>query len=377
MRRSVVYSSRSYMPQLHRSLHNTTVTTTGRAGSTAPLAPQSVSLTSFLPAFRASLAPSLPSWATRTVTGALLAAVWTPLCFSGKPVFGMALALPLVLAVREFQLLLTRTAGLCSDDVGVVAAPASAMLLATHAAHLHAFSLPLSVSALMFQVLFLEKGVTSSGAIIAAAFSTTFISFFMSFWIRVLDIKVVNFVNVPSKMGPLAVTNGALLLWWTQLVIASADIGGYVFGKLLGRHPVAELGVAAGEVSPRKTLEGVLGGVVLAVASASAGVLLFKPELPWQVEGFTSHMGLGHKFAVLYGTSMALLSFVSDVSVSLFKRNAGVKDTGQVLPGHGGVLDRMDSYLLTAPAVYMFWTLAADTLNQSCSGLTHLISAII
>jgi phosphatidate cytidylyltransferase len=72
---------------------------------------------------------------------------------------------------------------------------------------------------------------------------------------------------------------------------------------------------------------------------------------------------LGYKFALAYGVILALLSFISDVSVSLFKRNAGVKDASDVLPGHGGVLDRMDSYILTAPVVYMFWTLVSKQIE--------------
>lgn len=369
-RRSAALSSR--VPQLHlQPLHSTAEAMTSPAAASTSLSAVSESPPFFIPAFWASLAPFTSTWAARTATGAFLAATWTPLCFAGKPTFGLALAGPVALAVSEFHRLLDSTGGLSSEGVGVcVASSLLACVLATHAPHFHAFTLPLSVTALLFRVLLLKKSLTSSGAVTGAAFSATYLSFFLSFWIRQLDISVVKFVNLSNrKMGPLTVTDGALLLWWTHLIIASADVGGYVFGKLFGRHPVAQLGVAAGSASPKKTLEGLLGGVVLAVASALAGVLLFRPELPWQVEGLTSYAGLGYRFALLYGTSLALLSFVSDVSVSLFKRNAGVKDTGRVLPGHGGVLDRLDSYILTAPAVYMFWSLVANAciFEQSAS----------
>lgn len=347
------------MPQFHRAVHDNTETMKSPAVPVAPLATSSESCVPlFSPEFWASLIRSSSSWAARAITGVILAAMWTPLCFAGKSMFGLAFTLPLALAVMEFHRLLDRTDGLRSAGVGVsVASSLLACVLATHAAHFHAFTLPMSITALMIQVLFYKKNATPTGAITAAVFSATYISFFLSFWIRVLDIRVLNFVNLRnSKIGPLTTTDGALLLWWTHLIIASADIGGYVFGKIAGRHPVSELGVAAGSISPRKTLEGLLGGVVLAVTSAFLGVLLLKPQLPWLVEGQRSYAKLGYKFAVFYGTSLALLSFVSDVSVSLFKRNAGVKDTGWILPGHGGVLDRLDSYILTAPAVYMFWT---------------------
>ena len=236
-----------------------------------------------------------------------------------------------------------------------------ACVLANYATDLHSFTVPLSTLAVMIQVLVTKKNLVNTGTLTSAIFSYTYISYFMSFWIRLLDTKVIQFSNLPMESwGPFSVSHGSVLLWWTYAIIASADIGGYMFGKFFGSHPVSSLGIAAGTASPGKTIEGVVGGMVFAVASAVMGVVALNPIVPWHSTSFVS---LGYKFALAYGVILALLSFISDVSVSLFKRNAGVKDASDVLPGHGGVLDRMDSYILTAPVVYMFWTLVSKQIE--------------
>ncbi len=126
-----------------------------------------------------------------------------------------------------------------------------------------------------------------------------------------------------------------LLLFMLALVWA-ADIGGYFAGKQFGRVKLAP------SVSPNKTWEGVLGGLVLVVVVSVAGGLL---------------LGLGLAVLVPFCVSIALLSVVGDLTVSAFKRNAHVKDSGSLFPGHGGLLDRIDSVTAAAPlfALGMAW----------------------
>lgn len=121
------------------------------------------------------------------------------------------------------------------------------------------------------------------------------------------------------------------------LPIAS-DTGGYVSGVLFGKHPLAP------RVSPKKSWEGLAGSFVLALA---AGVWLTM----WLLD---SPMWLG---AVLAVTSVVTAT-LGDLSESLLKRDLGLKDMGSILPGHGGILDRLDSILLTAPATYVIMTIA-------------------
>jgi phosphatidate cytidylyltransferase len=117
------------------------------------------------------------------------------------------------------------------------------------------------------------------------------------------------------------------------LLAVASDVGGYTFGVLIGRHPLAP------SVSPKKTWEGLVGSVVLAVVVGVVGVMvLFKQ---------------GPAIGVLLGLATVVTATVGDLSESLLKRDLELKDMGSLLPGHGGVLDRLDSLLLTAPVVYV------------------------
>jgi phosphatidate cytidylyltransferase len=109
---------------------------------------------------------------------------------------------------------------------------------------------------------------------------------------------------------------------WLVIIVALTDTGAYFTGKAIGKTPFAP-------VSPKKTWEGVLGGVTIAtIAGALYGISFVSPVL-----------------AVLISLLVAFVSVYGDLFESYLKRKAGVKDSGNVLPGHGGVLDRVDGYL--------------------------------
>lgn len=117
------------------------------------------------------------------------------------------------------------------------------------------------------------------------------------------------------------------------LVVAAADIGAYFAGRTWGRHKLAEV------VSPKKTWEGFWGGMTVCALLA----LLLWSQLPNQ----QAHVSLAAVLVVTLATALA--SVVGDLTVSMVKREAGVKDSGSLLPGHGGVLDRLDSLCGAAP----------------------------
>lgn len=123
--------------------------------------------------------------------------------------------------------------------------------------------------------------------------------------------------------------------WWvlaTFVLVWGADIGAYFSGRAFGRHKLAP------RVSPGKTWEGLAGGFAAAMIGAAIMALFVFPagERPWFV--WMSLCAL-----------LALVSVVGDLSESLLKRHVGLKDSGGLLPGHGGVLDRVDSVLAVAP----------------------------
>lgn len=140
-------------------------------------------------------------------------------------------------------------------------------------------------------------------------------------------------VLVPAAIGlsrlALVEPHGRMLLFYLIVLIAAADVGGYFGGRSLGRHKLAP------RVSPGKTWEGFAAGMAGAAAAAVLGAVLFDlPMVAW----------------LAACAPVALLSVVGDLVESMFKRRAGLKDSGGLLPGHGGVLDRVDGLTAAGPA---------------------------
>jgi len=117
-------------------------------------------------------------------------------------------------------------------------------------------------------------------------------------------------------------------LLFLLLLVVAADVGAYFAGRSFGRHKLAP------QVSPGKTWEGVLGGIAAAAVMAAVGMTLFRVN----VASFIAMCAI-----------VVIASVVGDLTESMFKRHAGLKDSGNLLPGHGGVLDRVDSVTAAAP----------------------------
>ena len=132
---------------------------------------------------------------------------------------------------------------------------------------------------------------------------------------------------------PITHYNGLLLLA-IFIFIWVNDTGAYLVGSQWGKTPLAP------SISPKKTVEGSIGGLLLALLSAVILRLLLFPELSWL------HILLIAAVVAVFGT-------IGDLFESSLKRQAGVKDSGKLIPGHGGILDRIDSLLLAVPAVYL------------------------
>jgi phosphatidate cytidylyltransferase len=127
----------------------------------------------------------------------------------------------------------------------------------------------------------------------------------------------------------------AHLLSFFFLVLMGADTGAYYTGRAIGKHKLAP------NISPGKTWEGVAGGMLVALALATLAHFWFFRELPL-------------KWALPLAAVMMILGVLGDLSESALKRSAGAKDAAKILPGHGGVLDRLDSLLFNAPLIYYF-----------------------
>lgn len=130
-------------------------------------------------------------------------------------------------------------------------------------------------------------------------------------------------------------TLAADLLSFFFLVLMGSDIGAYYVGRAIGKHKLAPT------ISPGKTWEGVAGGLVAALALAALAHFWFFRELPL-------------KWALPLAAVMTILGILGDLTESAMKRGAGAKDAAEILPGHGGMLDRLDSLLFNAPLLYYF-----------------------
>jgi phosphatidate cytidylyltransferase len=129
---------------------------------------------------------------------------------------------------------------------------------------------------------------------------------------------------------------------WIVMLLATTwtcDIAAYFCGLIFGRHKLFE------RVSPKKTWEGTIGGLIFAILMAVAAHSWFVRDLRL-------------RDAIVIGFIVGTIGQMSDLAESLFKRDAGVKDSSSLIPGHGGVLDRFDSEMLAAPLIYLYLLLA-------------------
>jgi phosphatidate cytidylyltransferase len=135
-----------------------------------------------------------------------------------------------------------------------------------------------------------------------------------------------------------ALPEGEFLVFFVVLVTWAGDTGAYISGKTMGRHPLAPV------ISPKKTVEGLIGGVVLALVVAALSRLWFLPAVSLLD-------------AVVLAALLTLAGLLGDLAESAIKRSVNQKDSGRLIPGHGGMLDRLDSLLFTAPCFYYYVTL--------------------
>mgnify|MGYP001767403729 CR=1 FL=1 len=130
-------------------------------------------------------------------------------------------------------------------------------------------------------------------------------------------------------------TNGEHFVVWLWIVIGLSDTGAYYVGSHFGKNPLAK------HVSPKKTVEGALGGLGAAAVGGLVYSLIFIDNVSFPM-------------AILFSIVTAAFGQLGDLFESALKRSGGIKDSGRLLPGHGGVLDRVDGVIFAAPVAYLF-----------------------
>jgi len=144
-------------------------------------------------------------------------------------------------------------------------------------------------------------------------------------------IRLRNDFAGPERIGP-------KLVFFLVLVVWLGDAGAYYIGKRFGKHLLSP------NISPKKTIEGLFGGIAVSVLT----------EI---VIHFTFFQAFPLLHAVIAGIILSIAGVVGDLAESMWKRSAAVKDSGTLIPGHGGFLDRFDSVFFTAPILYVYWVL--------------------
>ena len=162
---------------------------------------------------------------------------------------------------------------------------------------------------------------------------------FMFFFTMLIAFAITCFIYMRDVFGAAVGFYGVLV---TLCGAWMSDTGAYFFGIALGRHKLAP------KISPKKTVEGLVGGVVVALASQFIVALAYAQVCRY----YGPPVQIDYLRLALVSPLISIISVVGDLSASVMKRQFGIKDFGNIMPGHGGVLDRFDSVLLVAPLVY-------------------------
>jgi phosphatidate cytidylyltransferase len=209
--------------------------------------------------------------------------------------------------------------------------------------------MPIAGTFICFYLLFQPEMATIAD-ISASIMGLFYVGYLPSYWVRLRSLGSMSVSNLPlggywpatwadilEPRNLASLPQGFKATVLTFLCIWAADIGAYTIGKFFGKTRLSD-------ISPKKTVEGAVFGISASVAVALGGAYY----LHWPQPLYT---GLG------LGLLIGIASLLGDLIESALKRDAGVKDSGQLIPGHGGILDRTDSYIFTAPLVYYFVTL--------------------
>jgi len=324
-------------------------------------------LVGMLPSGVLALQRNRPKLSRRVFTGCTLGVVVSLWIFSGTYGFLSVFALQAIIAQNEYFAMARENGSYPTWKLGTLGSMGMYLAACSRNPVLRDALFPLTGTVTIVYLMvrrqiapFMER---STPPLTINDVSTTFMGIYYlgympSFWVRLHRLGPLQPSLVLSQLLPASTsawewpivrwlaasssdffTCGALIQWWTMFSIVAADVAAFFAGKRFGR-------TALSQVSPNKTVEGLAGGCVAAMVATTIGATLM---------GWPRPLLSG----ACYGLMCAVMALIGDLTVSLLKRSAGLKDTGKLLPGHGGLLDRIDSYLLVpAPAYfYVRWLL--------------------
>jgi phosphatidate cytidylyltransferase len=251
----------------------------------------------------------------------LVAAPLIALCvyYGGLPFLALALVLALI-AVNEFYNLMLKKGFFPAYYVGnfitIVFIIFAYYGLKRNWEPAHSAILTLAAAAAMISGIFLKREKDTIVDVAVTILGMVYVGWFFSYLLFIRSL-----------------TDHGGYLFFLMLTIWAMDMAAYLSGKVFGHTPLMP------SISPKKTWEGAIAGFLVALAAAA-------------IFSWTANLELFH--ALVLGGLIGIFGQFSDLIESLIKRDAGVKDSSTLIPGHGGVLDRIDSFVLTAPLMYYY-----------------------
>jgi phosphatidate cytidylyltransferase len=255
----------------------------------------------------------------------LLYTVW-----SSIPYFFAALAaIAIVIAISEFYNLAAKVGCKTHDFLGYIAGLAIAACFGSGKVEwIVAVISALVIASLSFALTRPDEIKNALISVSATVFGVVYVALLAGF---LIGVRMIQDTSQTTKLAP------KLLTMFFAMVMMT-DTGAYYTGRSLGKNKLAP------RISPGKTIEGFIGGLLAAIAAGPLCKYAFFPEL-----------NLAH--SLILGAVIGLLGPLGDLAESMLKRGSEVKDSGTLLPGHGGMLDRVDSILFCAPLLYFYWRL--------------------
>lgn len=290
--------------------------------------------------------------------GAIMGAIVACWVYSGNYIFTGLFTLMTVLGQLEYYRMVMNTGVYPARRISVIGA-CSMFLTALFTPELHQICLPIFGLWTMVWFLTMKRSPPTIPEIATTFTGMFYLGYVPSFWVRIRLLSSHTPTRLATAVGPilerlhtmvgrylpapflssafhLPITSGATFIFWTWLSLAFADVGAYFVGRTFGKTKLGSVAPAAGVTSPNKSLEGVWGGTVVAAALSILGAWVQRWPCFWLT-------------GAVHGILLAWLGLVGDLTASMLKRDAGLKDFGDLLPEHGGILDRVDSFIWTAP----------------------------
>ena len=168
--------------------------------------------------------------------------------------------------------------------------------------------------------------------IAASIFGLFYLGFLPSYWIKLRALETGLSNSGVTLLSNFSNSIGLYLTLTSCFLIVASDIGSYFIGKSFGKRSLSP-------ISPSKTIEGLIGGISCSILLAIVFAFVLNLSNPFLI-------------GILYGLLISLMALVGDLIESMMKRDAKIKDSGTFLPGHGGILDRIDSYIFTPSVIY-------------------------